>query len=59
MGEFNIAAQSFPVWKAILWCFYPMASLVAIEFFLRSLDDSDDGDQGGGGLMQPVYNPTA
>jgi len=55
----DVVTDSYPYWKAILWCFYPMASLVAIEFFLRSLDDSDDDDQGGGGLMQPVYNPTA
>ena len=44
MGEFNIAAQSFPVWKAILWCFYPVSALVAIEYFLRLVDDDDDDD---------------
>ena len=46
MGEFNIAAQSFPVWKAILWCFYPVSALVAIEYFLRFADDDDDDDEG-------------
>ena len=54
MGEFNIAAQSFPVWKAILWWFYPVSALVAIEYFLRLVDDDDDDDEGGG-VMTPVY----
>ena len=54
MGEFNIAAQSFPVWKAILRCFYPVSALVAIEYFLRIADDDDDDDEGGG-VMTPVY----
>ena len=54
MGEFNIAAQSFPVWKATLWCFYPVSALVAIEYFLRFVDDDDDDDEGGG-VMTPVY----
>ena len=54
MGEFNIAAQSFPIWKAILWCFYPVGALVAIEYFLRFTDDDDDDDEGGG-VMTPVY----
>ena len=50
MGEFNIAAQSFPIWKDILWCFYPVSALVAIEYFLRIADDDE-----GGGVMTPVY----
>ena len=54
MGEFNIAARSFPIWKAILWCFYPVGALVAIEYFLRLVDDDDDDDEGGG-VMTPVY----
>ena len=54
MGDFYIAAQSFPIWKAILWCFYPVSALVVIELFLRSVNDDDD-DDGGGGVMTPVY----
>ena len=54
MGEFNIAAQSFPIWKAILWCFYPVTFLVGVEMFLRLLNDDDDDDEGGG-VMTPVY----
>ena len=54
MGYFQLAADSYPVWKAILWCFYPVSALVAIEFFLRSVNDDDDDDEGGG-VMTPVY----
>ena len=54
MGDFYIAAQSFPIWKAILWCFYPVGALVGIELFLRSVNDDDDDDEGGG-VMTPVY----
>jgi hypothetical protein len=56
MAEYEIAAQSFPAWKAILWCFYPVGALVAIEYFLRSVNDDDD-DDGGGGTLVPAYNP--
>ena len=44
----NLVADSFPAWKAILWCFYPMAVLVMVELFMRSLDDDDDDDGGKG-----------
>ena len=54
MGEFNIAVDSFPIWKAILWCFYPVTVLVGMEMFLRLLIDDDDDDEGGG-VMTPVY----
>ena len=54
MGDFQLAADSYPIWKAILWFFYPVGSLVAIELFLRSINDDDDDDEGGG-VMTPVY----
>ena len=54
MGDFQLAADSYPIWKAILWCFYPVGSLVDIELFLRSINDDDDDDEGGG-VMTPVY----
>ena len=54
MGEFNIAVDSFPIWKAILWCFYPVTILVGMEMFLRLSNDDDDDDEGGG-VMTPVY----
>ena len=54
MTDFQLAADSFPIWKAVLWCFYPMSALVAIEMFSRAVDDDDDDDEGGG-VMTPVY----
>ena len=54
MLEFNLAADSFPVWKALAWVFYPMTVLVAAEMFFNAVDDDDDDDEGGG-VMTPVY----
>jgi len=54
MIDFQLAADSFPIWKAVLWCFYPMSALVAIEMFFRVADDDDDDDPEGG-VMSPVY----
>ena len=54
MTDFQLATDSYPIWKAIVWCFYPVGALVAIEFFLRSINDDDDDDEGGG-VMTPVY----
>ena len=54
MIELQTAADSYPIWKAILWCFYPVSALVVIEVFLRSVNDDDDDDEGGG-VMTPVY----
>ena len=56
MAEYEIAAQSFPIWKAVFWVFYPVGALVAIEYFLRSVDNDDDDDSGGG-MAIPAYNP--
>ena len=63
MGELQTAVDTFPIWKAILWIFYPMAVLVGIELFLRALKDDDDDDFDGGkgvriGQMQPVAVPS-
>ena len=52
MLELNLATDSFPVWKAIAWVFYPMTVLVAVEMFFSAVDDDDDE---GGGVMTPVY----
>ena len=51
MGELQTSLDSFSVWQAILWCFYPMTVLVALELLARSFDDDDDQD---GGKMIPV-----
>ena len=53
----DFAVESFPAWKAILWCFYPFSIVVLIELFLRA-SDNDDDDEGGGGIMIPAYAPT-
>jgi len=49
MGELQVATDTFPIWKAILWIFYPMAALVMVELLLRGFDDDDD-DEGGKGI---------
>tara|TARA_B000000609_G_scaffold48243_1_gene35312 strand:+ start:229 stop:402 length:174 start_codon:yes stop_codon:yes gene_type:complete len=54
MIDFQLASDSFPVWKALAWVFYPMSVLVAVEMFFRVADDDDDDDEGGG-VMNPVY----
>ena len=54
----ELVTESYPYWKAILWCFYPMACLVAIELFLRLANQDDDDDGSDGGLMTPVFAPS-
>ena len=63
MGELTTAVDTFPIWKAVLWIFYPMAALVMVELLLRGFDDDDD-DDGGKGIrirqqdMVPAYAPS-
>ena len=61
MSEFQTAVDTFPIWKAVLWIFYPVTLLVGLELFPRGFDDDDD-DEGGKGIrvarMQPVYAPS-
>ena len=54
MLELNLATDSFPVWKALAWVFYPMTVLVAVEMFFSAVDDDDDDDEGGG-VMTAVF----
>ena len=54
MTELQFTMDTFPIWKAILWVFYPMSILVALELFLDTNGDDDDDDEGGG-IMTPVY----
>ncbi len=57
MGELQASFHTFSIWQAILWCYYPMAVLVALELVARSIDDDDDQN---GGRMVPVlqsYSP--
>ena len=56
----DLVVDSYPVWKAILWCFYPMGALVAIELFLRAVDNDDDHDDDqDGGMLVPAYYPSS
>ena len=54
MSELQLI-DSFPIWKAVLWCFYPLAFLVLFELFVRGL--TDDDDDFGGGKMIPALQP--
>ena len=51
MRELQVTLDNFPAWKAILWCFYPIATLVALELLVRGIDDDDNQ---GGGKMIPI-----
>ncbi len=51
MGELQGTVVNFPAWKAILWCFYPIATFVLLEFVLIGIDDDDEH---GGGKMIPI-----
>ena len=54
----DLAVESFPFWKAILWCFYPMAALVIVELLLRANDDDDDEGGKGIRIQQPLAVPS-
>ena len=63
MGELTTAVDTFPIWKAVLWIFYPMAALVMVELLLRGFDDDDDDNDGKGirirqQEMVPAYAPS-
>tara|TARA_B100000902_G_scaffold376431_1_gene407487 strand:- start:1111 stop:1305 length:195 start_codon:yes stop_codon:yes gene_type:complete len=62
MGDLAASADSISAFKVILWCFYPMATLVLAELILRAVDDDDDDTNGGKGMrvqqMQPVAVPS-
>ena len=55
MEELQAAVDLFPAWKAILWCFYPIGSLIIFELLSSAFDDDDDHD---GGKMSPVFQGT-
>ncbi len=51
LTQLQSSVDTFSFWKAVLWCFYPMAILVLLELFARQIDDDDDQD---GGKMIPA-----
>ena len=50
MGGLEAASDSISPLTAILWVFYPMATLVLIELILRAINDDDDDQDGGKGI---------
>ena len=54
MSELQLV-DSFPVWKAVLWCFYPMVALALVSLIASALPDDDDDF--GGGKMIPALLP--
>ena len=61
MGDFVAATDSISPFTAILWCFYPVGCLVLIELILRAINDDEDDQDGGKGIMvnqnEPLYAP--
>ncbi len=53
LGELQASTENVSAWKAIIWCFYPMAVLIALELLARRLDDDDDQD---GSKMIPTLH---
>ena len=56
MTELQFTTDSFPIWKAILWCFYPVAVLIIIELLLGGGFDDDNNDDQDGGMLIPAYS---
>ena len=54
MSELQLV-DSFPLWKAVLWCFYPIGAFLLLGLIASALpDDDDDFD---GGKMIPILQP--
>ena len=55
MTDIYSTTTSISPLTAILWCFYPIAILILVEFFLGGGIDDDNDDQDGG-MMVPAYS---
>ena len=55
MTEIYSATSSISPFTAVLWCFYPIAILILVEFLLGGGFDDDNDDQDGG-MMVPAYS---
>ena len=55
MADYYSSSSSISSLTAILWCFYPIAILVILEFLLGEGFDDDNDDQDGGMLI-PAYS---
>ena len=56
MTEFYTSSPSLSPLTAILWCFYPVAVLVILEFLLGGGFDDDNNDDQDGGMLIPAYS---
>ena len=58
MSDLTAATDTISPLVAVLWVFYPMAALVLVELILRAINDDDDDQDGGKGIivgqMEPV-----
>ena len=55
MTDIYTTTSSISPLTAILWCFYPIALLILVEFLLGGGFDDDNDDQDGG-MMVPAYS---
>ena len=55
MTDIYLNSSSISPFTAIIWCFYPIAILVLVEFLLGGGFDDDNDDQDGG-MMVPAYS---
>ena len=56
MTELYSASYSISPFAAILWCLYPIATLVIIELLLGGGFDDDNNDDQDGGMLIPAYS---
>ena len=56
MIENLTSSSSISPISAILWCFYPLAILILIEFVLGGGFDDDNNDDQDGGMLIPAYS---
>ena len=56
MTELYSTSSSVSPLTAVLWCFYPVAILIIIEFLLGGGFDDDNNDDQDGGMLIPAYS---
>ena len=56
MTDLYTTSSSVSPLTAILWCFYPLAILIIIEFLLGGGFDDDNNDDQDGGMLIPAYS---
>ena len=56
MTDLYTSSSSITPITAILWCFYPVALLIIVEFILGGGFDDDNNDDQDGGMLIPAYS---